>query len=179
MLIFYFILYLKSFLSLHISHAEDKEDRYWYRYSVTSVWGTLIRGYDKPRRRGGSILSNFVFIQKDRSLFWVGIFTQPVNLVPGISHTVRYTNSGNQTGEPAWSSVIVLILFDPKQRAPCWVFTTGLLRIWIRFWGKSLLILRVQVLKTFATGAQLKQPLYVCIGQWFGWEIHFPLLSTA
>ena len=33
------------------------------------------------------------------------------------------------------------------------------------------------VQKTFATGAQLKQPLYVCIGQRFGWEIYFPLLS--
>ena len=29
----------------------------------------------------------------------------------------------------------------------------------------------------FATGARLKQPLYVCIGQRFGWEIYFPLLS--
>ena len=38
--------------------------------------------------------------------------------------------------------------------------------------------IRVQVLKTFATGARLKQPLYVCIGQRFGWEIHFPLLSV-
>ena len=29
----------------------------------------------------------------------------------------------------------------------------------------------------FATGARLKQPVYVCIGQRFGWVIHFPLLS--
>ena len=42
-----------------------------------------------------------MFIQKDRSLFWVGVLTQYVNLVPGINHTVRYTNSGNQIGEPA------------------------------------------------------------------------------
>ena len=27
------------------------------------------------------------------------------------------------------------------------------------------------VQKTFVKGARLKQPLYVCIGQWFGWEI--------
>ena len=80
-------------------------------------------------RRGGSILSNFLFIQKDRSLFWVGIFTQPVNLVPGIGHTVRYTNTGNQTGEPAWLTVVFLILFDPLQQAPCWVNPPGLLRI--------------------------------------------------
>ena len=32
------------------------------------------------------------------------------------------------------------------------------------------------VQKTFATGARLKQPLYACIGQQFGWEIYFPLL---
>ena len=32
--------------------------------------------------------------------------------------------------------------------------------------------------KNFATGARLKQPLYVCIGQLFGWEIYFPLLSV-
>ena len=31
--------------------------------------------------------------------------------------------------------------------------------------------------KTSVTGARLKQPLYVCIGQRFGWEINFPLLS--
>ena len=42
-----------------------------------------------------------MFIQKDRSLFWVGILTQSVNLVSGVSHTARYKNSGNQTGEPA------------------------------------------------------------------------------
>ena len=29
----------------------------------------------------------------------------------------------------------------------------------------------------FATGAWLKQPVYVSIGQRFGWEIYFPLLS--
>ena len=101
MLIFLYDPVSKIVLSLHISHAEDKEDRYWYRYPVTSVWGTLIRGDDEPRRRGGSILSNFVFIQKDCSLFWVGVLTQSVNLVPGISHTAWYTNSGNKTGEPA------------------------------------------------------------------------------
>ena len=42
-----------------------------------------------------------MLIQKDPSLFWVGVLTQSVNLVSGVSHTVRYTNSGNQTGEPA------------------------------------------------------------------------------
>ena len=31
--------------------------------------------------------------------------------------------------------------------------------------------------KTFATGAQLKQPLHVCIAQQFDLEIHFLLLS--
>ena len=29
----------------------------------------------------------------------------------------------------------------------------------------------------FATGARIKQPVYVCIGQRFGWEIYFPLMS--
>ena len=29
----------------------------------------------------------------------------------------------------------------------------------------------------FATGARLKQPVYFCIGQRFGWEIYFQLLS--
>ena len=29
----------------------------------------------------------------------------------------------------------------------------------------------------FATGDWLKQPVYICIGQRFGWEIYFPLLS--
>ena len=29
----------------------------------------------------------------------------------------------------------------------------------------------------FATGARLKQSVYVCIGQRFGWEIYLPLLS--
>ena len=29
----------------------------------------------------------------------------------------------------------------------------------------------------FATGARLKKPVYVCIGQQFGWEIYFLLLS--
>ena len=52
-------------------------------------------------RRGRSILSNFVFIQKDRLLLWVGVLTQSVNLVSGVRHTARYTNSGNQTGKPA------------------------------------------------------------------------------
>ena len=33
------------------------------------------------------------------------------------------------------------------------------------------------VKKTFATSARLKQPLYVCIGQRFGWELYFQLLS--
>ena len=33
------------------------------------------------------------------------------------------------------------------------------------------------VQKTFTTDAQLKKPLYVCVGQRFGWEIYFPLLS--
>ena len=42
-----------------------------------------------------------LFIQKDRSLFWLGILTQSVNLVSGVIHTARYKNSGNQIGEPA------------------------------------------------------------------------------
>ena len=33
------------------------------------------------------------------------------------------------------------------------------------------------VQKTFATGARLKKPLYVCIGQRFVWDIYFPLMS--
>ena len=36
-----------------------------------------------------------------RSLFWLGILTQSVNLVSGVSHNVRYKNSGNQIGKPA------------------------------------------------------------------------------
>ena len=35
------------------------------------------------------------------------------------------------------------------------------------------------VQKTFTTGARFKQPFYVCIGQRFGWEINFPLLSGS
>ena len=42
-----------------------------------------------------------LFIQMDRSLFWLRVLTESVNLVSGISHTARYTNSGNQTGKPA------------------------------------------------------------------------------
>ena len=34
-------------------------------------------------------------------MFCLGTLTDSANLVPGISHTARYTNSGNQTGEPA------------------------------------------------------------------------------
>ena len=34
-------------------------------------------------------------------MFWLGILTQSVNLVSGVSHTVWYTNSGNQIGELA------------------------------------------------------------------------------
>ena len=44
---------------------------------------------------------SLLFIQKDRSLFWLGILTQYVNLVTGVSHTLRYTNSGNKIDEPA------------------------------------------------------------------------------
>ena len=42
-----------------------------------------------------------LFIQKDRLLFWLGILTQSVNLVSGVSHTVRYKKYGNQIGELA------------------------------------------------------------------------------
>ena len=34
-------------------------------------------------------------------MFWVGILTQSVNLVSGVSHTARYKNSGNQIGKLA------------------------------------------------------------------------------
>ena len=34
-------------------------------------------------------------------MFWLGVLTQSVNLVSGVSHTVRYTKSGNKIGEPA------------------------------------------------------------------------------
>ena len=70
-----------------------------------------------------------LFIQMDHLLFWLGISTESANLVPGISHTVRYKNSSNQTGDPAWFSVVVVIPFEPKQQSPCWVFTAKFLRL--------------------------------------------------
>ena len=107
--------------------------------SILSYFG--LRKIDKRRRRTQKTrkidTELLLFIQKYQSLYWLGILTQSVNLVSGVSHTARYKIPAIKLANRIVFSVVVLIPFDPKQRAPCWVFTTELLRIWIRFWRKQ------------------------------------------
>ena len=81
----FFVLTYFSQIHIRVEHTLYKTQEHFDRQGKTK------RG-DEERRKTRKIDTEFLlFIQKDRLLFWLGVLTQSANLVPGISHTVRYS----------------------------------------------------------------------------------------
>ena len=84
------------------SNPGQIDDFHLMRLFCLSIYIGNITHWTTVTQRIKMIASELLlFIETDHSLFWLGVLTQSDNIVSGISHTIRYKNSGNHTGEPA------------------------------------------------------------------------------